>query len=81
MTVEHDGIPLWEVEIEGLVPVKATAIIAAPTAADAENAARRSDIADFAPHFEEHAYTTEVLGAKPAEAYWTPDLIVRKGDA
>ena len=84
MTVEHEGLPLWEVEIEGLRPVKATAFVAAPTAEAAETAVSLMNTSDL--YFEEYACELEVRAAKPAEvrwaeAQWEPDLIVREGDA
>ena len=79
MTVEHEGIPLWVVEIEALRPVKATAFVAAPTAEAAEAAVNRMDVSNLS--FEEYGYELEIRAARPAETHWDPDLIVREGDA
>ena len=82
MTVKHDGIPLWAVEIEAVQPVVAVALIAAPTWTAAVNAAREMDVTSL--DFEPDGFALSGHGprsVRPAIAQDEPHLIVRGGDA
>ena len=82
MTVEHDGLPLWAVEIAAVNPVVAIALIAAPTRAAAAKAARKMDVSGL--DFEPDGVSLSIHGprsVRPAISHDEPDLIVREGDA
>ena len=79
MTVEYEGLPLWEVEIQALRPVTATAFIAASNADAARRAARTMDVSYL--YFQEaYGRTVHLPGnVRPAQTYDEPDIIVREG--
>ena len=83
MTATYEGLPLWEVEIQARAPLTAVVLIAAPSAAAAEEAARRMKPSDM--YFVDDPSGLEVYGpcgATPAlHDTEEPDLIVREGAA